>query len=238
MALLEKQTAVLRRSHPHAQLWVSPQGFTQEWLEEFLRILNEEPPEWLGGVVYGPQVRISLPRLRAAVPARYPIRRYPAITHCIQCQYPVPDWDLAFAITEEREGVNPQPLRQAQIFRALQEHAIGFVNYSEGCNDDVNKAVWSALGWDPEADLVEVLRDYGRYFISPRRADDFANGLLALERNWQGPLIANAGVETTLQQFAAMEREATPQERLNWRFQQPLYRAYYDAYLRRRLMYE
>src|SRR5262249_46977275 len=89
-----------------------------------------------------------------------------------------------------------------------------------------------------EADLVEVLRDYGRYFISPRRADDFANGLLALERNWQGPLIANAGVETTLQQFAAMEREATPQERLNWRFQQPLYRAYYDAYLRRRLMYE
>src|SRR5437764_12741906 len=88
MELLEKQTAVLHRSHPKAQMWVSPQGFTQEWLDEFLRLLNEDSPEWLTGVVHGPQVRISLPRLRESVPARYPIRRYPDITHCIQCQYP------------------------------------------------------------------------------------------------------------------------------------------------------
>jgi hypothetical protein len=35
-----------------------------------------------------------------------------------------------------------------------------------------------------------------------------------------------------------MEREATPQEKLNWRFQLTLYRAYYDAYTRRRLIHE
>src|SRR5213082_399745 len=35
-----------------------------------------------------------------------------------------------------------------------------------------------------------------------------------------------------------MERRASPQERANWRFQQALYRAYYDAYQRRRLAYE
>ena len=36
MALLEKQAANLHRYHPHAQMWVSPQGFNQEWLDEFL----------------------------------------------------------------------------------------------------------------------------------------------------------------------------------------------------------
>jgi len=35
-----------------------------------------------------------------------------------------------------------------------------------------------------------------------------------------------------------MERAASPQVLLNWRFQQALYRAYYDAYNRTRLMYE
>jgi hypothetical protein len=45
-------------------------------------------------------------------------------------------------------------------------------------------------------------------------------------------------VDATLQQFQDMERAATPFERANWRFQQALYRAYYDAYTRKRLKYE
>ena len=35
-----------------------------------------------------------------------------------------------------------------------------------------------------------------------------------------------------------MEESASPQDLLNWRFQQALYRAYYDAYVRRRLLHE
>jgi hypothetical protein len=237
MALLKRQAENLHRYHPRAQVWVSPQGFGRDWLEEFYACLRQEP-DWLGGVVYGPQVRVSLPELRRAVPARYPIRRYPDITHSLQCQYPVPDWDLAYALTEAREVINPRPLDQARIFRALQDHALGFVTYSEGCNDDVNKVVWSALGWDPEARLPDVLGEYGRYFIGPQHADDFAQGLLALERNWRGPLLTNEGVETTLRQFQDLERRASPQDLLNWRFQQALYRAYYDAYQRARLLYE
>lgn len=238
MQLLEKQTANLHRYHPKAQMWVSPQGFSQAWMEEFLDILNKERPTWLTGVVFGPQVRLPLPELRARLPRQYPIRHYPDITHSRQCQYPVPDWDLAYALTEGREAINPRPQQQAQIFRQLQKDTIGFITYSEGCNDDVNKVIWSALGWDPDADIVSVLREYSRYFISYRYADAFAQGLLALERNWAGPLATNEGVYTTLQQFQDMERVATPQERLNWRFQQALYRAYYDAYLRSRLLYE
>jgi hypothetical protein len=238
MALLEKQTQNLRRYHPKAQMWVSPQSFDQAWLGEFLDLLKREQPGWLSGVVFGPQVRISLPRLRELVPPKYPIRHYPDITHSRQCQYPVADWDVAYALTEARECINPRPEAEAIIFRKTQPYTIGFLSYSEGCNDDVNKFIWSGLGWDPDARVVDILRQYSRYFIGERYTDDFAQGLLALERDWQGPLLANQSVDATLQQFQALERKATPTDLKNWRFQQALFRAYYDAYVRHRLIYE
>jgi hypothetical protein len=236
-ALLEKQTASLRHFHLKAQMWVSPQSFNAAWMHEFFELMQREPA-WLTGVVYGPQVRISLPQLRAGIPARYPIRDYPDITHSRHCQYPVPDWDVAFAMTEGREPINPRPEAMAAIYRRLETNTAGFITYSEGCNDDVNKAIWSALGWNCDADVTEILRDYSRYFIGAAHADRFAEGVLMLEKNWKGPLRRNEQVEQTLRHFQTLEREATPQERLNWRFQQALYRAYYDAYLRRRLIYE
>jgi len=239
LALLEKQAANLRRFHPKAQMWVSPQGFSQEWLDEFLALLRAEP-SWLGGVVYGPQVRVSLPELRKAVPARYPLRDYPDITHSLRCQYGVPDWDVAYSLTEGREVINPRPRDESAIFHAFADHTAGFITYSEGCNDDVNKFVWSALGWDPTADVLEVLREYSRYLVglSDRRVDDFAQGLLSLEGNWRGSLLTNGSVESTLGQFRTLERSASPAVLANWRFQQALYRAYYDAYVRSRLLVE
>src|SRR5262249_4342460 len=51
MPFLEKQTEVLHRYHPKAQMWVSPQSFNKEWLDEFLDILHKEQPRWLSGVV-------------------------------------------------------------------------------------------------------------------------------------------------------------------------------------------
>ncbi len=237
MALLEKQTANLHRYHPKAKMWVAPQGFSQEWMDEFLGIVKTEP-KWLAGVVYGPQCRLPLPKLRAALTGEIPIRHYPDITHSRHSQFAVPDWDTAYALTEAREIINPRPTQMATIFRLYQPYTIGFITYSEGCNDDVNKVVWSALGWNPEADVIEILRDYSRYFIGPNYADSFSQGLLALERNWVGPLLTNRGVNTTLQQFQSMERRAAPQDLANWRFQQALYRAYYDDYVRSRLVYE
>jgi hypothetical protein len=237
-ALLEKQTENLHRFHPKAEMWVSPQSFTQSWLEEFCEILKKEQPAWLSGVVYGPQVRVSLPQLRQMIPRKYPIRRYPDITHSLRCQFPVPDWDVAYALTEAREVINPRPTDESQIFRIWQDSAIGFIAYSEGCNDDVNKIVWSSLGWDPDAPVAAILRQYGRYFIGDSYEDDFAQGLVALERNWRGPLLANDSVETTWKEFRAMEKSASPHVKLNWRFQQALYRVYYDAYQRHRLIYE
>ena len=237
MPFLARVTEVLHRSHPRATLWVSPQGFNQPWLDEFLAILKEEPP-WLAGVVHGPQVRISMADLRKTVPARYPIRTYPDITHSQQCQFPVPDWDLAFSLTEGREVINPRPRDEAAIFRYYQPGSIGFITYSEGCNDDVNKFIWSSLGWDPGADVAEILRQYERALIGDEFNGRFAEGLLELEQNWRGPLLSNDSVEKTFNRFQQLEREASPVVMANWRFQQALYRGYYDDHVRQRLMHE
>lgn len=237
MALLEKQTANLQRHHPHAGMWMSPQSFNEAWMNEFFELMKQEP-SWLSGIVYGPQVRIGVSELRDKLPRRYPIRLYPDITHGVECQFPVPDWDVAYALTEGREVINPRPVDHANIFRLQAPYSIGFLSYSEGCNDDVNKFVWSSLAWNPEKPVIEILREYSGYFISDRLRDDCAQGILSLEENWRGALIANENVSTTLKQFRDMEDTAAPGELLNWRFQMALYRAYYDAYIRARLIHE
>ncbi|MHC4156291.1 MAG: hypothetical protein ACYST6_15410, partial [Planctomycetota bacterium] len=86
--------------------------------------------------------------------------------------------------------------------------------------------------------VEDILREYSRYFISARYEEKFAEGLLALEKNWEGRTLENENSYGTLRLFQEMERNATPQDKLNWRFQQGLYRAYYDAYIKQRLMYE
>jgi len=235
--LLEKQIANVRRFHPNAALWTSPQGFKNGEMDAFFNFLNRRPG-WLTGVVFGPWVHLDLAEFRAKVPSCFPIRYYPDITHTRHCQYPVPDWDLAFALTQGREPTCPRPEGMAKILRQLQPHTIGVISYSEGCHDDVNKAVWSALSWDPDAPLIDVLRDYSRFFIGAEFTDQFAQGLLALERNWQGPLLVNEGVYSTLQSFQSMEQAADPHLLKNWRFLQPLFRAYCDAYTRLRLINE
>ncbi len=237
MPFLEKQAANLRKYHPKAQLWVAPQGFTEEWMKDFFEIVHKEP-KWLTGIVYGPQSRLTIQEMRKLTPAVYPIRHYPDITHTFNSQFPVPDWDVALAMTNQREPINPRPLDQKTIFQHMQPSTIGFLTYSEGCNDDVNKVWWSEMGWNPDVAADQALREYSRYFFGDQYADEIAQLILALEKNWKGALLTNGGVAVTLAQAQALEQKATPQLKQNWRFQQLLYRAYYDAYVRARLFHE
>lgn len=238
LALLGKQRENLRRYHSRASAWISPQSFTKAWMDEFFQILERDQPDWLDGVVFGPQICVDLPSFRKRLPRRYPIRLYPDITHSLECQFPVPDWDTAYAYTEGREVINPRPESYANIWKLYGPSTIGFLSYSEGCNDDVNKILLSCLAWDPETLVISALRDYARYFVGERLAEGFAQGLLALERNWRAPLLSNESVPVTLRQFQTLEDSASPHELLQWRLQQGLYRAYYDAYVQARLLYE
>ncbi|QNI38403.1 hypothetical protein H7846_03270 [Edaphobacter sp. 4G125] len=239
LPLLEKQKASLRKTHPKLQMWMSPQSFNAEWTTEFLKMAAEPHTQsWLDGIVFGPQNRLSIGELRKALPAKYPIRFYPDITHSIQSQYSVNNWDLAYALTEGREIINPRPETEAAILRSELKDTIGFVSYSEGVNDDVNKFVWSMISWDPQMSVPVALRDFGNYIVGAHDGSAYAQGLLDLEHNWEGSLAANELVDVTLAKFLAIERNASPFVLENWRWQQAMFRACCDAYVRQRLLFE
>jgi len=236
---MDKVAEALQKYHPKAKIWVSPQAMdpTREWLESFYKYVNRKP-RWLGGVVFAPWVKTTLPEMRKIVDKELKIRRYPDITHNVVCQYPVRNWDLALALTLHRECFNPRPVAMKKIHNALDEYACGSLTYSEGINDDINKFVWGDQDWDPDMPVIETLGDYCRLFISPKFSDELAQGFMAQERNWDGPLASNGQVDVTLQQWRDLERCVPDKVKSNYRFQMGLMRAYYDMYIKRRLIRE
>lgn len=236
---LDKVSKVLHQYHPKAKIWVSPQVFrpTKEWFDAFYGHINQEY-SWFGGVVFGPWIKTPIQEIRKIINPGIPIRKYPDITHSLSSQYPVPQWDLAQAITLGRECINPRPTDEKMIHNALDEYGQGSISYSEGTNDDVNKMVWSDQDWDPNTPVIETLRDYARYFIGPDYTEQVAQSIMNLERNMQGPLLVNDGVMRTLQQWQDMEEKASNEVLNNPRFQMGLIRAYFDAYVQRRFFYE
>ena len=235
-----EMATTLQRFHPASKIWISPQVMNYDskpWLEGYYEQVNRKPA-WFGGAVFGPHVDDSLPDMRSKIPAEFPIRRYEDITHMFICQYPVTDWDLPFALTLGRECYNPRPVAMKHIHNLLDSYAVGNIGYSEGINDDVNKFLWLDQDWDPTTPVVQTLRDYARMFIGYDEAGSLARGFMALEENWSGPLLANEGIDITLLQWMELESRASTDMLNNYRFQMGLMRAYYDAYIKRRFIYE
>jgi hypothetical protein len=236
MAYLEDLARLLAKHHPHAKIWLSMQGFEQPKVDFIHNWINEQMPAWLGGLVAGPSSP-PIPETRARLPQRYGFRDYPDITHTVRCQYPVAWWDPAFHLTLGRESANPRPVFYKLVQDYFGHYTSGFITYSDGVHDDVNKAVWSRLGWQPDATPHEILLDYTRCFFGAAVAESAADGILALEKNWEGPLADNGGVAATFALWQQLERKA-PELQGNWRWQLCLLRAYFDAYTRQRLIYE
>jgi len=236
LPFLNEISSILHKHHPDAGMWISLQGFNREKAEYFFAYLKENDPDWLRGLVYGP----SSPPIdieRKHLPEKYMHRSYPDITHTVRCQYPVIRWDQAFALTLGRECTNPQPLHYAGIHNRDAVFSDGFIAYSDGTHDDVNKVLWSQLGWNPENDPRKIIVEYCRFFFGANVAQKAADGIFALEQNWTGPVMGNEVIGETLSLWKKLETE-NPRLAENWRWQQLVMRAYYDAYIQERLAYE
>ncbi|MBM3493713.1 MAG: hypothetical protein FJX72_05235, partial [Armatimonadetes bacterium] len=139
---LKDLAKLLAATHPKGRIWLSMQGFDRFEQDAVYRWIETEQPEWFAGIAAGPSSP-PLADIRARLPKRYGIRDYPDITHSVRCQFPVPWWDPAFAFTLGRECVNPRPVFHSRIVRDTQRFTNGFVTYSDGVHDDVNKVLWS-----------------------------------------------------------------------------------------------
>ena len=236
MPFLKEVAGALHKYHPKAGMWISLQGFSDEQVDYFYDYLDKNNPDWLEGVATGPSSP-DLAATRFRLPKKYKHRHYPDLTHTIRCQYPTENWDQAFALTEGREICNPQPFYYAKIHNRYAPLTDGFLSYSDGVHDDVNKATWSQMAWNPEKDVRQVMVEYSRFFFGSSVAESGADGILALERNWVGPVEENGGIETTFAFWQNLEAKH-PELKGNWRWQQLVMRSYYDTYVKRRKAYE
>ena len=138
----------------------------------------------------------SIPSTRKLPRPAHPIRSYLDITHKRAASTQSHAWETSsLAVTLfGREAINPRPVQYAEIHNTTAPETAGFISYSDGVHDDVNKVVWNVLAWDSDTPVREILIEYAQFFFAPEVAETAADGILALERNWIGSLRATMGV--------------------------------------------
>lgn len=238
LPMMKKMADLLQKYHPNSSMWLSLQGFEDEKSRYVYDYLDEKQPDWIGGLVAGPSSP-PMSETREALSDSYALRHYPDITHTVRSQYPNWWWDPVFNFTLGREPINPQPLRYQNIFLHTEEYTDGFVTYSDGMHDDLNKMVWSQLGWDKTTDIGDIVKDYANYFLDSKEAGRITDGLFALEDNWNGAIKYNGSITGTLELWKGINQERGLDEvREHWRWKMYLLRAHYDALIRKRFIYE
>ena len=133
--------------------------------------------------------------------------------------------------------VNPMPRMMENIVRLRgngSTPAIGVGAYSEGTNDDLNKAVWSGIAANPNTTIEDLVAQYARYHFGADLEGPMTALLFGLEQNWVGGDIAtNRHILDTLSVAASVIKQSNGTRLFqdSWRLQMYLYRAYYDAYV-------
>lgn len=83
---------------------------------------------------------------------------------------------------------------------------VGVGAYSEGLNDDLNKAIWSGLALSPDLSVAELVAQYARYHFGAEAEAGMVAALFGLEQNWLGDIQTNSHVLTTLASLQAIEK--------------------------------
>ena len=230
----------LQKEFPDIELWPSAQAPHQyaDWGKRFIKEMAKMPEE-IDGLIYGPNHPFTLDEMRRFVDVKYPIRYYPDICHNLRCEIPVhfdrDDWHYAYAATLSREAINPRPSEYRLIHRLTKQYVCGSVSYSEGVNDDVNKFVFGALDFDPDADLREILRDYARAFFYGEDCEKIVDVIFGMEQSWNGDPAENWSVENVYRALIEMKSDKLMK---NWRYVLFLFRASCDKIVRDRRIFE
>ena len=84
-------------------------------------------------------------------------------------------------------GATALPKRFARLFRQVERIADGFMSYSEGLYEDINKEVVNGLYIEPTADTDDILRSYAAYYLPGTDPEDFVKLCSIFEMNHKFP---------------------------------------------------
>jgi len=256
---LDRVIPLLLQGQPGSKWWYSNQcleDHTQSFDEYIFNFINQKQPAYLNGMVYGPWTRRGITEVRNDLPGQYVIRHFPDICHPRWCQYPIPQWERAFAMVWPRnKSIYAMPAMMLDIYQATRENTTGSLPYNHtGAYNDLNKFVWAAAGWNSETNVEPILFNYAKAFFAHdfmklpdgisgeklskedfllKAAQYVAEGLQLLELNWTGHLKDNQSIENALEHWIRISNCIGGPEK-NWRVEMFLYKARIDAQIKRK----
>lgn len=133
-------------------------------------------------------------------------------------------WNRGFLLRKvysRRGGPTAMPMRIA-----------GYIKWLESCNgggvcannfgrlhDDFNKFITHQLLLDPNADVLDLCKEYARYYFGPKTADRAGEALMLMETNWARPVVDNPDIVKVREIFAEVEKNLPETYRAwNWRY--------------------
>lgn len=139
-----------------------------------------------------------------------------------------PEISMFDALPWGSRGANPAPRKFTEEMAQLGPYIGGAMPYSEGRYEDINKAVWAQLQWDPSRDPKAILEEYCRYEFGPDVAEEAARFLFDVEEGTKNLSTAGARNEEALRLEQAIEGWG----RSGWRWEVLKARAAIDAFRR------
>jgi hypothetical protein len=242
--LVEDIAKIYHKYFPDGKIWLTTQQLKSDeknWLWDYL---NKVERPWLNAVAYAPGADELSPYLNGhinhdyeryigmaresryiremlkQVPRTLEITSFPDISHWVSSQYQQPVVAPEMAAVYERRTFNIRARQMEDIFRKTAGYTIGTVAYAEGIFDDVNKAVWLQLHWNPNLTAEKILYDYYRWYCGSEAAPELVEAALLLEENMKAQVLGNGeGYEKYLNLVRSAGAKMSPGFRKNnWRY--------------------
>ena len=146
--LIERMAKMNKAAYPDAKHLVSTWFFRKDDWPGFYRYLENQ--DWIDMILVDSPGEFPKYPLENPVPKELPIVTFPEIS--MWGRFP---WGGT--------GANPMPARFERIFRVCERAVQGFMLYSEGIYEDLNKIVVNGLYVDPSRHAGEVVADYAKW---------------------------------------------------------------------------
>lgn len=170
--LIEKLDAINKAAHPGAKTFVSTWVYVDEDWPGFCK--------WLETCGIADYVLADSHTDFPEYPLKHPMPRgIPLITF--------PEISMWGRSVWGGYGATMMPKRFTRLFRQSEAVSGGFMSYSEGLYEDVNKEVVAGLYVNPAAKTDDILRSYASFWFAGADPDDFVRLCGILEENHRFP---------------------------------------------------
>ena len=239
--LIEQLRRMNEESCPGVKHIVSTWFFRDDDWEAFYEYLKKQ--DWIDALLIDSHGDFPKYPLEHPLPKDIPVITFPEIS--MWGRFP---WGGT--------GANPLPARFERLYRQCQHIVKGFMLYSEGIYEDVNKIVINGLYVNPKCHCGDVLREYARWELPGCDERDFVAFCEKLEEIYQtqypngkagrkGHVVSKYVKQAPPEELSARERVAheaaaladridamiLPPMRRNWRWRQLYLRAKIDEAL-------